>query len=99
IDRHTESATAFAEYRRLVTTGRNLASGGNRAAALRLAEGEARAAAERASGALEALVSATYRGIDRSQTEALQLEQRTTQAVAAGLVLALLVACVAVGLL
>jgi two-component system sensor histidine kinase GlrK len=99
IDRHTESATAFAEYRRLVTTGRNLASGGNRAAALRLAEGEARAAAERASGALEALVSATYRGIDRSQTEALQLEQRTTQAVAAGLVLALLVALVAVGLL
>jgi signal transduction histidine kinase len=99
IDRHTESATAFAEYRRLVTTGRNLASGGNRAAALRLAEGEARAAAERAADALEGLVSATYRAIDRSQTEAIRLEHRTTQAVAAGLALALLGALVAVGLL
>jgi signal transduction histidine kinase len=99
IERHAESATAFAAYRRLVARERNLASGGNHAAALRLAEGEARAATERAASALEALMSATYGAIDESQAEALRLEQRTMHAVAAGLVLALVVALAAVAVL
>jgi two-component system, NtrC family, sensor histidine kinase GlrK len=99
IARHAESATAFAEYRRLVGTERAQASAGNRAAALRLAEGEARVAAERAGSSLDELMAATYRAIDQSQAEALRLQERTMHTVGAGLALALIVALAAVGVL
>lgn len=99
IAKHVESAEAFAEYRRHVVEQRRLVASGQRAAALRLAEGDARTAAQAAATALDGLVSATYRAVDQAQSAALELEHRTLQAVGAGLAVVLVVALAAVGLL
>lgn len=99
LERHAEVTTAFEVYRHLVAAGQGLVGRGDQRAALRLAEGEARAAAQRVAGALDELISATHQAIDRSQAAAVRVEHRTVQAVAAGLAAALVVALAAVGLL
>jgi two-component system, NtrC family, sensor histidine kinase GlrK len=99
LERHGESVSAFSEYRSLVAAERVLVARGGHAAAIRLAQGEARAAAEHTAVSLDRLLSATRAVIDRTQEEAFQVERRTVSGVAVALAGGLVVTLAAVGIL
>ncbi|HYB70951.1 MAG TPA: HAMP domain-containing protein, partial [Candidatus Bathyarchaeia archaeon] len=88
-----EAQAAFADYRSQVEEERRLVAAGQPAAALRLAEGPAREAAQRMEAALAAMTAATEEAFARSRARAEALEARTWRAVTvallAGLALAL----------
>lgn len=73
------------EYVRQVETERRLVAGAQGAAALRIAEGQARDAIQRAETALDELAAATEAALTESQARARALEDSTWRAVAAAL--------------
>ncbi len=86
---HAEARRAFEEYRDHVEAERRLAAGRRTEAALRIAEGPAWEAAQRAEAALTDMTAATEAALARAQARARTLETRTWHAVAAGLVASL----------
>ncbi|HUM17772.1 MAG TPA: HAMP domain-containing sensor histidine kinase [Candidatus Nitrosotalea sp.] len=90
---HEAARIAFHEYRRHVESERRLVAAAQGAGALKLAEGPAREAAQRAETALTEMTAATEAALARAQAEAHALEDRTWRAVAAALL-----ASVALGL-
>ncbi|HEY7654886.1 MAG TPA: ATP-binding protein [Methylomirabilota bacterium] len=86
---HAETRGAFEEYRGHVEEERRLAAAGRTEAALRIADGPAWEAAQRAEAALADMTAATEAELARAQARARTLETRTWHAVAAGLVASL----------
>ncbi|MCI0546028.1 MAG: ATP-binding protein [Candidatus Rokubacteria bacterium] len=94
-----EALLAFAAYRRLVAMERELVGRNDLEGALRLAEGEARLAAERIEGALDRLLLATYSALERSHHEARALEASTWSTALAALVAGVILALAASGVI
>jgi two-component system sensor histidine kinase GlrK len=90
----TEATGAFEAYRAKVNEERALIGRGDRAAAVGLAETEARQLAERVEGALDGLMEATHAAVLSSQADAARLEAHTWTRVLAALVAAVLLALV-----
>jgi signal transduction histidine kinase len=86
------AAAALGEYRAVVERGHALLGRGDRAGALRLAEGEAREAVERVEEHLEALLAAVHARVDAAQAEAQRLERRTWSGVVGALAAAVALA-------
>jgi signal transduction histidine kinase len=86
---HAATRAAFDEYRDHVDEERRLAAARRIEAALRIAEGPAWEAAQRAEMALTDMTAATEAALARAQARARTLETRTWHAVAAGLVASL----------
>jgi signal transduction histidine kinase len=86
---HAETRGAFEEYRGHVEEERQLAAGRRTDAALRIAEGPAWEAAQRAEAALTDMTAATEAALARAQARARTLETRTWHAVAAALLASL----------
>ncbi|MGH7369011.1 MAG: hypothetical protein ACREK9_21650, partial [Candidatus Rokuibacteriota bacterium] len=74
---HARARSALEEYRGRVQEERRLVAAGQTARALRLAEGPAREAAERAEAALAEMTAATEAGLAAAQARAHALEVRT----------------------
>lgn len=91
--------SAIDEYLRHVEAERHLAASGRAAAALRIAEGPARAAIQRAETALDEMAAATEAALERSQARARALEVSTWRAVAMALLTSVAVALGASALL
>ena len=91
--------SAIEEYRRHVETERRLVTEAQAAAALRLAEGPAREAIQRAEVALDEMAAATEAALARSQARARALEDSTWRAVAMALLSSVAVALGASALL
>jgi signal transduction histidine kinase len=90
--RLAETMAAFDAYRAAVGQERVLLLRGDQAAALHLAETEARALAERVEGSLDRLVEATHAGVLSAQADAARLEARTWTWVLGGLAAAVVLA-------
>jgi signal transduction histidine kinase len=90
----TEATAAFDAYRAKVEEERALVARGDRAAAVELAETEARALAERVEGRLDGLMEATHAGVLSAQADAARLEAHTWARVLAALVTAVLLALI-----
>ena len=99
LDRYREAMATFMTYRRLVRAERGMLARGNREGALRLSEGESRAASEQADTALDRLIAATNTALERSQAGAAELERRTWNATLLALLASLVVALATTGLL
>jgi signal transduction histidine kinase len=84
-DRLREALTGFESYRALVAQEQSLLKRGERAQALRIAETEAREAAEGVETRLDELAAATYARVDAARAEAARLERRTWTGVALAL--------------
>jgi len=91
--------SAIDEYLRHVEAERHLAASGRAAAALRIAEGPAREAIQRAETALDEMAAATEAALERSQARARALEVSTWRAVAMALLTSVAVALGASALL
>jgi signal transduction histidine kinase len=91
--------SAIDEYLRHVEAERHLAASGRAAAALRIAEGPAREAIQRAETALDEMAAATEVALERSQARARALEVSTWRAVAMALLTSVAVALGASALL
>ncbi|HEX4993841.1 MAG TPA: HAMP domain-containing sensor histidine kinase [Methylomirabilota bacterium] len=89
---HRRAREAFATYCGHVKEERRLVALGQTRAALQIAEGPAREAAERAEAALIDATAATEAGLAAGQARARALEARTWRAVTAALVASLLLA-------
>ncbi len=96
---HARAREAFATYRGHVEEERRLVALGQTRAALQIAEGPAREAAERAEAALSDATIATEAGLAAGQERARALEARTWRAVSTALAASLLLALVASALL
>ncbi len=96
---HTRAREAFATYRGHVEEERRLVALGQTRAALQIAEGPAREAAERTEAALTDVTSATEAGLAAGQARARALEARTWRAVSTALAVSLLLALTASALL
>ena len=92
---HGEALAAFESYRGRVEEERRLVAAAQAAAALRLAEGPAREAAQRMETALADMTAATERAFARSQAQAEALEVRTWRAVTVALLTGLTLALAA----
>jgi methyl-accepting chemotaxis protein len=98
-DAHVRARKAFAAYRGRVEEERGLVALGQAGAALRIAEGPAREAAERTEAALADAVTATEARLIAGQSRARALEARTWRAVFTALAVSLVLALVASALL
>lgn len=98
-DAHARAREAFAAYRGRVEEERGLVALGQAGAALRIAEGPAREAAERTEAALADAVTATEARLIAGQSRARALEARTWRAVSTALAASLVLALVASALL
>jgi len=96
---HARAREAFATYRGHVQEERRLGALGQARAALAIAEGPAREAAERAEAALTDATAATEAGLAAGQARARALEARTWRAVSTALAASLLLALTASALL
>lgn len=96
---HVRAGAALEEYRRHVEEEGRLAARGQVAAALRIAEGPAREAAERVDAALAASTAATEAVLAAGHARARALEARTWRAVATALLASLALALGASALL
>jgi signal transduction histidine kinase len=96
---HAGAREAFATYRGHVEKERRLVALGQTRAALQIAEGPAREAAERTEAALTDMTAATEAGLAASQARARALEARTWRAVTIALGASLLLALAASALL
>ncbi len=96
---HARAGAAFETYRRHVDQERRLAALGQAAAALRIAEGPAREAAEGTEAALTEIAAATEAVMAAGQARARALEARTWRAVATALLASLALALTASALL
>jgi histidine kinase len=96
---HRRAREAFATYQGHVEEERRLVALGQGRAALQIAEGPAREAAERAEAALTDVTTATEAGLAAGQARARVLEARTWRAVTTALVASLLLALAASALL
>jgi len=91
--------SAVEEYRRHVEAERRLEAGAQAAAALRIAEGPAREAIQRAETALDEMAAATEAALAGSQARARALEESTWRAVAMALLISVATALGASALL
>jgi signal transduction histidine kinase len=96
---HAQARDAFEAYRRYVEEERRLVARGQTPAALRIAEGPAREAAERTEAALADATAGTEAGLAAGQARARALEARTWRAVTTALLLSLALALAASALL
>jgi signal transduction histidine kinase len=96
---HARARDAFEAYRRHVEEERRLVALGRSRAALRIAEGPAREAAERTEAALADATAGTEAGLAAGQARARALEARTWRAVTTALLLSLALALAASALL
>ncbi|HEX9748269.1 MAG TPA: HAMP domain-containing sensor histidine kinase [Methylomirabilota bacterium] len=96
---HLRARDAFAAYRGHVEEERRLVALGRARAALQLAQGPAREAAEGTEAALTDITSATETGLAAGQARARALEARTWRAVTIALVASLVLALAASALL
>lgn len=96
---HARAREAFTAYRGHVEEERRLVALGRTPAALQIAEGAAREAAERVEAALTDATTATEAGLAAGQARARALEARTWRAVSTALAASLLLALVASALL
>ena len=96
---HAGALEAFATYRSHVEEERRLVALGQTRAALRVAEGPAREAAERVEAALTDVTAATEAGLVANQARARALETRTWRAVTTALAASVLLALAASALL
>jgi len=96
---HSRAGEAFATYRDHVAEERRLVELGQVRAALQIAEGPAREAAERVEAALTDVTIATEAGLAAGQARARVLEARTWRAVSTALAASLLLALAASALL
>jgi len=90
-----EAVTAFEGYRASVEQERTLMARGDRAAAVRLAENEARVLAERMQASLDGLMEATHAAVLSAQSDAARLEARTWKRIVGAMVGAVVLALVA----
>jgi len=96
---HHRAREAFAKYRGHVAEERRLVALGQSRAALQIAEGPARVAAERVEAALNDVTSATEARLAAGQERARALEARTWRAVSTALAASLILALAASALL
>ena len=93
----SDSALAFADYRRIVEEERALVERGDRERAVGLAETAGRAHVERVEATLDRLTEATDAAIAAARTEATRLERRTWTRVLTALGAAVLLALLGTG--